>query len=731
MNVLHLISGGDKGGAKTHVFTLLAALSEQIDVTVMCVMDGVFYQEIQDMPIKSVLFEQTYRNDLTVLGPMVKYIRAQGYQLIHAHGARANFIAMFLRRLVKLPVVTTVHSDYKLDFTDNVYKKHVYTGLNVFSLKRMDYYIAVSAQFKSMLVSRGFKPNDVYTVYNTIDFDQQVAVQDKADFLRTHGLPTDTQLVGIIGRLDQVKGHEVFVSAAAQVLQHHPQTTFLIAGEGPEEQNLRNQANQLGIGDKLHFLGFVDDIFSFLHAIDVNVLTSHSESFPYVLLEGARMKKPTVSTHVGGIGDLLKPGETGCLAEPGDPASVAQHLMAMLSDPGQATQLGHNLFTYAREHFSKESMKQRHLAIYRDVLARAKPQAPVYDMMLCGYYGFGNSGDEALLTAVMASVRKYKPDTKFVVLSKKPAETMLRHQVDAINRYNPRIAGVMKRTKLFAYGGGSILQDSTSTRSLIYYTNMLKLAKWRGLKLMIYANGIGPISQVSNQRRAKEALALCDYVSLREPHSQQELAKLDVHTDAPVTIDPAFNLLPSDNLPPGVNLDTSHSYMGVNLRQWKHNAPDLVKQVAQAIQATHAQQGVIPVYIPMDQQDYAIIHQVIKAANTPHLLLPAIYDVAQTMAIIKRTQLVLSMRLHTLVYAVSVGVPVMGLSYDPKIDFFMDYVGQPLVVSTASMDGAHLSEMIAKIFHHHQTIVTAIEARGAYLKTLSDQDAQAAIGLLS
>ena len=122
MKVLHLISGGDTGGAKTHVFALMNALANKIDVKIVCFMKGVFYDELQSIPVESELIEQKSRMDMSVCDRLIEII-SEGYQVIHCHGARANFIAGALRkRGVKLPFVTTIHSDYLLDF-DGFYKK--------------------------------------------------------------------------------------------------------------------------------------------------------------------------------------------------------------------------------------------------------------------------------------------------------------------------------------------------------------------------------------------------------------------------------------------------------------------------------------------------------------------------------------------------------------------------------------------------------------------------------
>ena len=734
MKVLHLISGGDKGGAKTHVFTLLMALKQEIDVTVVCAMDGVFYQEIQKMPIQSILMKQKYRNDLTIIAPLVKLIRRERYNLIHAHGARANFIVMFLRIFIKIPIVTTVHSDYKLDFTDNLYKKYVYTGLNVIALGFVDYYIAVSENFKKMLVNRGFKEEKIYTVYNTIDFETAVDFQPKDKFLQSYNIDAkDKILVGIIGRFDQVKGHSVFINAAAQVLKTHPNVIFLLAGEGPEENSLRQLAKKLKIEDSIVFTGFIEDIFSFINAIDINVLSSYSESFPYVLLEGALMKKATVSTAVGGVVDLIQEGETGLLAPPGDYSTLGEKITNLINDEPERKRLGENLYNFAKNEFSKESMKQRHLEIYHNIITLEKQQNKNFDIVLSGYYGFDNSGDDALLKAVIDNLRKEKQDIKILVLSKKPAQTMEEHNVYSINRHDFfAIIKYLKRCRLFVYGGGSLIQDITSTKSLVYYIFLLRLAKRYGLKLMVYGNGIGPITKQKNIERAKLALDLCDYISLREPSSLQELKRLGVQVSGTVlSVDPAFAIepIPAVDILKLEGIDRDKAYFGVSCRSWKYNESNFVEKMAKIITEKAATHNMIPLYIAMHPNDYIILKEIISKAATPHVLLSRVYDVQSLMGIIQHTRLVISMRLHTLVYAVSTGVPIIGLVYDPKVRFFVEYANQTTYVDTADLDEKALGEMIDHIIENHHQIETLIKAEAVRLKALSEKDAKAAVEL--
>ncbi len=157
---------------------------------------------------------------MSVIHKLVKEIKEGNYDIIHCHGARANFIGMFLKRKINKPMITTIHSDYKLDFKDNFYKRLVFTTLNTIALKKFDYYIAISDNFKEMLINRGFESNKVYIAYNGIDLDVEPLFASKEDFLKRYNINgEDKIIVGIAARLDLVKDHETFIKAADIVLK--------------------------------------------------------------------------------------------------------------------------------------------------------------------------------------------------------------------------------------------------------------------------------------------------------------------------------------------------------------------------------------------------------------------------------------------------------------------------------------------------------------------------------
>lgn len=371
--VLHLISGGDTGGAKTHIFTLMKGLSGKVDTKIICFIKDTFYDEAKERGIDIEVYPQEKRWDLSVVSKLSDEIKNGKYDLVHAHGARANFICMFLKKKINVPMVTTVHSDYMLDFKDSFYKNLIYTTLNKMSLKKFDHYICVSDNFKKMLVDRGFDKNKIHVLYNGIDIDEKTLYIPKTAFLEKYKINYNGEfLVGIAARLDKVKDHETFIKACKETLEINPDIIFLIAGDGDEQKKLEEMAKSFGIEKNIYFLGFVRDKYSFFNAIDINVLTSISESFPYVILEAALLNVPTVSTKTGGIPEIIKDDYTGYLFPVGNYKSLSRYLLDLYDKRDKLKELGDNIKREVVEKYSHLSMGERQKEIYDEILMGGK-----------------------------------------------------------------------------------------------------------------------------------------------------------------------------------------------------------------------------------------------------------------------------------------------------------------------------------------------------------------------
>lgn len=372
MKVLHLISGGDTGGAKTHIYTLLKGLEAYHDVSMVCFCPGPFLDGALALGIDARLVEQKNRFDMGTLKKVVHMIEEEGFDLVHCHGARANFNALYLRKRVDVPMVTTLHSDYLLDFKDNFIKDKVFTALNQYALKRFNNYIAITERFKAMLVERGFSEDDIFVTYNGIDMKKSEPAVDKKAFLARYGLEkySDRMLFVIAARLDMVKDHMSLLKALALNKEALSRAHVLIAGKGPEREKLMAYVEEEDIEDLVSFLGQVSDPFSLYEAGDVNMLTSISESFPYALLEGAKAKLPFIATDVGGIREMA--GPYGMVFQAKDAEGLGEKMVYALNHPEEMKERGEGLYNYVNEHFSQEAMAESHVEIYEKILQRSQ-----------------------------------------------------------------------------------------------------------------------------------------------------------------------------------------------------------------------------------------------------------------------------------------------------------------------------------------------------------------------
>ncbi len=694
MNILHMISGGDTGGAKTHVFALMNELPKMCNVKIVCFIKGQFFDELQNIDVDSELIEQKSRFDLGVLDRLCQIIREDGIDIVHAHGARANFIASRLKKKQKVPVITTVHSDYLLDF-DGLYKKLLYTSLNVLSLKKLDYYIAVSSQFKHMLVSRGFRPNSVHTVYNGMDYSMPINYCTKEEFARRIGIEysKDVTYVGLIGRHDYVKGHDIFLKGAAKVLEKRKDVHFVIAGDGEGRDELVKLIQELGIQEKVTFAGFIKDIYSFINFVDINTLTSRSESFPYVLMEGARLEKPTISSRVGGIPDLIEDGTTGCLFESENYTELARKIVFLVENKETREEYGKALYQRAISRFSSKGLAESHVAIYKAIL-RDYREKDRYDAVLSGYYGFHNSGDDALLLGIVESLKRQMPDIRLAVLSKKPDETKLFCGVDSVQRFNFfKLRRVIKKSKMLINGGGSLIQDVTSNKSLMYYLYVMKLAKSLGKKVYIYANGFGPLSD-KNLKKAASVVGKADLITLRDEMSASELERMAIKgVETHITADPALLLQPVSKqraqnvlLKEGIDV-AGKELMCVAVRPWQKNDGSFCEKMARVCDYAYEKWQLEILFLPMKpQSDTKICESIMEKTRAKTYLVRGEYTVYETLGIISLCNIVAAMRLHSLIYALGAAVPGIGISYDPKIDGFLKYVGNDDIFSAQDID---------------------------------------------
>lgn len=703
MKIIHMISGGDVGGAKTHVLSLLAGLNKTETVHLICFTEGPFADEARQLGIPTTVIADS--SLLRTGKRILAMIRHDGYQVIHCHGARANMMGMLLRKKAGVPVISTIHSDYRLDYLGRPMAALTYGNINKIALRRFDAWVGVSAGMTDLLISRGFDPQRVYTLYNGVDFSRRPEIVPRDAYLKSIGLSVeeDTVVFGIAARINPVKDMTTLIRAFAAAVEECPNIRLVIAGDGEQEAEIRALARELCPSGTVCFAGWVQQIDSFYNALDVNVLTSLSETFPYALTEGARMHCATIASRVGGVPYLIDDGFNGLLFEPRDVAKLTSHMVYFARHREERLAMGEKLYEKARRDFSLEAMVSKQESIYETIIRRAKRPAGLRDgVVICGAYGKGNSGDNAILNAIVEQLHHIDPDLPITALSRDPMETKLCAGIDAVYTFSVfKIGRLLRRTKLYISGGGTLMQDATSTRSLLYYLFSIRQAHRRGCKVMLYGCGIGPISKERNQKRTAKVLnRYVNIISVRDRYSIDTLEQLGVtEPEIHLNADPALLIDPPDTDELRSYLRRSglvegKSYVMIALRPWD-GFTEKIGAFAAVAEYLHREYGLIPLLYAMEPaRDEAAVKAVAEKIHCPHLVLSAGTNGAEILALVRRMSLVISMRLHTLIFASGQGVPVVGIVYDPKVSGFLDYLGQDLYLPLQEVNLGALADLI-------------------------------------
>ncbi len=314
-------------------------------------------------------------------------------------------------------------------------------------------------------------------------------------------------------------------------------------------------------------------------------------------------------------------------------------------------------------------------------------------VLICGAYGHGNAGDEAILEAVVGQMRSIDPEMPVTVLSRRPEETAAKLGVNALHTFDFRgFLRVMKNVRLYINGGGSLIQDVTSRRSLAYYLFTLRAAKKRGAKVIMYGCGIGPVSRRGDVALTRRILSrYVDVITLREPDSMDELARFGVKgPEILLSADPAMTLAPAapgvvDEKMRALGLDPEGSYVCFCLRRWP-GFEERAECFARAADMVREKFGLTPVFLSInhrsdgDAADSAASHM-----RQAPVILREPMDTALTIGIMARMKAVCSMRLHGLIFAAGNGVPLVGVSYDPKVTAFLGYIGESACLELGSL----------------------------------------------
>lgn len=308
------------------------------------------------------------------------------------------------------------------------------------------------------------------------------------------------------------------------------------------------------------------------------------------------------------------------------------------------------------------------------------------NLLIAGYHGFGNCGDEAILRAMVTNIRKLPVDVDITALSFKPEFTKNEYGINSVHRFKAwQVLKAIAHSNIVLSGGGTLLQDGTSTRSLIYYLSIIKMAKLMRKRVMLYANGIGPVSGKFNRKLVKLVVDSVDIITLREKLSESDLKAIGIKKpDIVVTADPAFSLESIDdnaarNILRSEGVPMDKPLVGVSVRAWSKAkyGDDFVTKLAKVCDKL-TEQGKTVVLLPMEYpKDLEISGKLTDAMTKKAYCLKKRYTPSQILGLVGCFDVMISMRLHTLIFAAVKNVPMLGVIYDPKVEYYLKELEMP------------------------------------------------------
>lgn len=734
MRVLMTTMKLDIGGAETHIIELSKALHRRgIEVTVAS-NGGAYETELEAEGIRHVKIPFHSKSPSCMLNAyklLKELIFAEKFDVVHAHARIPAFLCALLHKRYHFRFVTTAHWVFSTRFPYNLLTKWGQRSL------------AVSDDIKDYLVKNyGTNPENIRVTINGIDLNKFSKNTDFSEVAEEFSLGDDKTRIVYVSRMDEDRSFAAhkLIEVTPDLYGEIDNLEVVIVGGGNDFESVSAEAETVNsaLGKRVIITtGSRTDINKFIASGDMFIGVSRAA------LEAMACEKPSI---IAG-----NEGYIGIFDEDKLPISIATNFCCRGCDMTTAQKLKEDILTilksspeerdrlgsYSREtvgkYYSIDTMAddatRMYISVIKNNLINEVSPAEIddidkyltpnplrtndlsSDVMISGYYGFGNSGDDAILHAIVHELISLCPDIRIVTLSNTPKATMEDYGVEAIHRFNLiSILRRMRHTKLLISGGGSLIQDITSNKSLSYYLSIISMATYLGKKTMLYANGIGPVNNTSNFKRICKVLNKTDIITLREPSSADELRRFGV--DKPeivVTADPAFNLFPADTaeteaLLRRTGIPTDAKYCIVAIRPWKTMRHDFPSQLAKTADYIKSKYNIETVFTLMQPaRDSKISHTTAELSKHAYIIDEELTS-AQALGVIERAEFVIGMRLHALIYAAKCQTPVIGIVYDPKITSIMEYMGQKYNVPVENPNPITLCRYVDTIMNNRNEI---------------------------
>ena len=705
------------GGAETHVLTLARVLRRRGHHIHILSSGGDYLPALISAQIEHTTLPLDKKDIVSVTksAKSVWDIATRGrYDVVHAHGRIPAFICGMLSKLGGFPpFAVTAHGFY-----DPAPPRRAFTLWG----KRT---IAVSDDVKNFIVEQyKLDPESIEVITNGVDID--VPKHQPSKRLR---IVTASRLDG-----DTALCPTLLCELMPRICKDHPelQPTLTVVGGGEKLTELREAArlaNSQAPG-AVTMAGSVLDMQSILARADIFVGSSRAA------LEAMASGVPVVLCSDMGCDGVLdetnlrRAEETNFTCRGGAPTDLETLRLAvermLCAGAHERSLYGAFGRAYVTRRASANLFADKTLAFWQDLIAAERG-----GVMLCGYFGAGNAGDDATLDAVLASL----PPLPKGILPTVPAvkKNALPASVRAVGRYNVfALARELAKTRLFVLCGGTLLQNSTSNRSLGYYYLLSKLASKQGARVMIYAGGIGPIIGDEAAYETVSAVENCDAVTLRDTSSLELLKEMECQTEGiAVTADAAIRTEPLP-LPEAIlkRLPSDRECFAVSVRPIKglkrgagaRRPDEIYEMIVAAVRVVADRRNAVPLFIPFAPEDLSLCEKLCRKAERG-IVLPHM-RAGHIVSILEKCSFTLGMRLHSAVFSSVAGTPAIMIAYDPKVAAFAKHAYHPAPLDPDA-DDFNMREIVASagaLYANMNAARSTLRARTLELRRLTDTD---------
>ncbi|MFI3253916.1 MAG: polysaccharide pyruvyl transferase CsaB [Eubacteriales bacterium] len=664
MKILMATMALDIGGAETHIVELSKALAKEGHEILIASAGGVYVPEVEAVGVRHILLPMNRRRFSTMWrakNQLAQVIAKEKPDIVHAHARIPAFLCGMLQKKMRFPFVTTAHWVFSAKGMAGAFTNW---GQRV---------IAVSEDIKEYLIEEYHYPaQHISVTINGIDTEKfSPSVQGLREEL---GISPQASVLCSVSRLDKDRAlvAQELIALTPSLAKKIPDFVLLVVGGGNLEKELEEQAEKINesLGRKAIILtGGRTDINRLIATGDIFVGVSRA------VLEGMSVGKVSIVAGNEGYQGIFTPDSLAEAVE-GNFCCRGMALCSSLvleEDVVKAFSLSKEekkkLEIHGREvilsHYSVERMALDCLGMYGSV---AK-----YQVVMSGYYGFDNAGDDAILQGICQEI---SPEVAVTVLSNNPKETTRQYGLTAVPRYHlKKVARAIKESDAVISGGGSLLQDRSSTRSILYYLGIMALGYHYHKPVMLYANGIGPVGKKSNRKKVVKAVERAQMVTLRDKDSAQELRAMGVQReDLYITADPVQAMTPaSPEVGKGYldRLGITGDFVSISLRDWGKMGADL-SELALFCDKIQEKTGYEILFVLMQSvRDKSISEEVQGKMKASSYILEEEISPDALMSVLGQGKFCVAMRLHTLIFSARMGVPLLGLVYDPKVASFL------------------------------------------------------------